>query len=229
MSFWDYRDAPPYVVSTGTALSLRAKTIVPARARIDGLLATARDVVCFESALGISEPGDGRLFGHGSGVETGIGPRDDVAHLVERAGHTLGPAARRAWDQFGAPRYIQMRRDSITWEWRELTEPAAYAFAIAHATEGARAHLRWRFRLCPRAETVVGEPYPPSELWGWLSDGKPTASFNLVLPHVAATREFFADWDAICAALTLRLPASRFLVSHPSSNGDRVFRKMQMQ
>lgn len=219
-------EPPPYAISVGKALSLRAKTVEAARARIDGLVATAQDIAITEQELDVTESVDGRTFGHTSRNSwTGHGTHVDCATVVERAGHTLGPVASSAWQRFGKPAQHTTAFDWVRWQWRDA--PDAYAFLCAHPRQGVRAMLRWRFRLRTHAGQVVDKPLPRSSITAYFEDDRSTAYISLVLPHVAATPEFFADCEAIKNAMGMRIAPNRFEVSSPGNAHSRRFAKIK--
>jgi hypothetical protein len=223
-AYAEYANAPPYAMSVGYTLSLRAKTFQAARARIEGLVATAVDANVIERALEITEAADTRKL-------SSLSPRsaDRIAAFVEQSGHTLGLTARAAWERYGPARDFSGLGvpDVVRWRWPEVE--GAYDFLVAHPSGGVRAEVEFWFRLRTRAGEVVGEPLPPSKITAFFAEDGSRAYVNLVLPHTQATTAFFDDVDAISRAFTLKIAPSRFEVSHPSKSGDRVFRKLQMQ
>lgn len=219
-------EPPPYAISVGKALSLRAKTVEAARARIDGLLATAEDISITEQELDVTEAVDGPKFGHTSKNSWhGHGEHVDCAAVVERAGHTLGPVAGEAWQRFGKPFRHTTAFDFVRWEWRDVAD--AYAFLCAHSGQRVRAMVRWRFRLRTRAGELVDKPLPRSAISAHFEGDRSTAYISLVLPHVAATTAFFDDCDMIKKAMGMAVAPNRFEVSSPGNAHSRRFAKIK--
>src|SRR4051812_33068736 len=215
-------DVPPLAIfcSPYGGLGLKTKSFAGARARIDGLLAVAVDVVQTAATLEVGEPASRALverlagpFDRGRAMGSG-GRGHDLAAAVAETGHQHDEVAAEAWRRFGAPNAMAGHQERtgfwITWAWEVEDRTAAApeldrwsSFLAAHdqrmmndyATAiGARATWQLRLRL---PGGVVADPYPPSRISAHLCGRHASAFLDLVLPHAAATQAFLEDHAAV--------------------------------
>lgn len=247
-------DAPPFAIYCAPygGLGLRARSYRAARARIDGLLAGAADVVQTTAELSVFEPA-GRalveaLLGRSIDRDTayaGSGHATlDTAGAVVRTGHAHDALAAEAWQRFGAPHTSGARQDRGAFhvEWRWLVEDATAAataleawspFVDAHDREmhddyatrvGVRAIWGARLRV---ASGLVAAPFPPSSIHAHLGGKHASAFLDLVLPHVAVTPAFDADYAAVNQALGITVPRSGYKLNAPKKRGaGRVYKRL---
>ncbi|MBK7191368.1 MAG: hypothetical protein IPH80_02730 [Myxococcales bacterium] len=247
-------DAPPFALYCAPygGLGLRARSFRAARARIDGLLAGAAEVVQTTAELSVFEPAGRALVEDllGRPIErdtayAGSGRATlDTTGAVRRADHAHDALAAEAWQRFGAPHTSGARqhRGVFHVEWRWLVEDAAAAaaaldawspFVEAHDREmlddfatrvGVRAIWAARLRV---ASGLVAAPFPPSSIHAHLRGKHASAFLDLVLPHVAATPAFDADYAAVNQALGITVPRGGYKLNAPKKRGTgRVYKRL---
>lgn len=247
-------DAPPFALYCAPygGLGLRARSYRAARARIDGLLTGAAEVVLKTAELSVFEPA-GRplvedLLGRSIDRETayaGSGRATlDTAGAVGRAGHAHDTLAAEAWQRFGVPHTSGARQDRGAFhvEWRWLVEdPAATTAALDAWSPFVEAHDRemhddyatrvgvraiWEARL-QVASGLVAAPFPPSSIHAHLRGRHASAFLDVVLPHVAATPAFDADYAAVNQALGITVPRGGYKLNAPKKRGaGRVYKRL---
>lgn len=245
--------APPLALycSPYGGLGLKTKSFLASRARIDGLLRAAVDVVQTTAELEVCEPASRALVERVLGTferDTAVrgGGRDvDTAAAVAASGHHHDEVAAEAWRRFGAPNRTEGHNQKdgfwIGWVWT-VEDPAQTAAALDawapfvaqhdqrmlndYATALA-ARCRWTLRLRCADGTPVSAPYPPSEISANLRGRHASAFLDLVLPHAAATDAFRADYAAVNRAAGMTIPLGGYKLCAPKKRGGgRVFKRL---
>jgi hypothetical protein len=240
---------PPYItlVSPYGGFGLKTKTSEAARRRIDGLLAgCAVEVVLEDLELRIAEPASRAM------IEAMVGPLGPDTSAMSTSGlsippdthaHVRGAIADEAWRAFGAPGtagVVQRRTDTwIAWEWRARRDEAdaAYdpwcrfldrhqALAIDDRSSALQVRGDWAFRLASADGTIAEPPLPASRAIAHLRGRHASAFLPLVFAHAALTDGLIADFERVCDALGMKLPARALRLSSPTRGSDRKLAKL---
>jgi hypothetical protein len=237
--------APPLAVycSPYGGLGLKTKTFLASRARIDGLLRAADDVVQTGAELEVCEPASRELverlagsFDRNTAMRSG-GRGHDLALAVAETAHPHDEVAAEAWRRFGAPDGSAGHQEKtgfwIAWKWTS-EDPAKAAAALDAWSPFAAAHDQrmmndyatavgargtWTLRLRTADGRVVADPYPPSQITAHLRGRHASAVLDLVLPHAAATPAFLADYAAVNRAAGITIPLGGYKLSAPKKKG----------
>jgi hypothetical protein len=246
--------APPLAIycSPYGGLGLKTKRFPGARARIAGLLVGATEVEQDTAELAVREPCQRDLLEALVGpLEPDVAMRSggaarDLAAAVVAAGHVHDAVAGEAWQRFGAPTSMQANREArgfgVTWCWTVADDlqrapqqldawtPFAAAYDQLMVDDYATVvHVRcaWSARLRVAAGRVVEDPYPPSSIHAHLRGRHASAFLDIVLPHEAQTEAFFADYEAINAAIGMTIPLRGYKLCTPKKRGrGRAFKRL---
>ena len=248
-------NAPPLAIYCAPygGLGLKTKSFAAALARIEGLLSASTEVVQDLAELTVLEPASRALvealngaFDRDTAGRSGGGERTDLAAAVTTHGHVHDAVAGEAWQRFGEPNRIGGRQQRgglffIEWRW-EVTEVDVAEQRLAEFAPYVSSHDQlmfddystriearggWDMRLRVAGGKVVAPPYPPSSVRANLRGKHASAFLDFVLPHVAATDAFLADYQAVNRALGITVPMKGYKLCAPKKKGGgRVYKRL---